>query len=151
VQGGETNHDRAGSPEPDTPFCQSRSLPSPQGPRMLQLNWTGRHCYRRPVSIQAASSFAPLFRADLGLDFNSAAALLDKSLHLAETETRTLPNGLRREIGVERPWCACRSPHPKSRYNHAREMTLQRRRRKSPLVMELINDRYCRSLRSVTP
>jgi hypothetical protein len=30
-------------------------------------------------------------------------------------------------------------------------LTLQRRRGKSPLAMESINDRYCRSLRGVTP
>jgi hypothetical protein len=40
--------------------------------------------------------------ADLGLRLNSAAALSDKLLRLAEAETRTLPNWLRREIGVER-------------------------------------------------
>jgi hypothetical protein len=30
-------------------------------------------------------------------------------------------------------------------------LTLQRRRGKSPLAMESINDRYCRSLRGETP
>jgi hypothetical protein len=41
---------------------------------MLQLNWTGRHRYREPVSIQAAASFAPLFPMPTSdFDFNSFA------------------------------------------------------------------------------
>ncbi|SIO64388.1 hypothetical protein SAMN05443247_10352 [Bradyrhizobium erythrophlei] len=68
---------------------------------MLQLNWTGRTVtvgrsrYRQQHSHRRSD-------ADLELDFNSAASLLDKLLDLAETETRPLPNWLRREIGVER-------------------------------------------------
>jgi hypothetical protein len=37
VQDGETTPIKARSPEPDTLFCQSRSLPSPEGLRRLQL------------------------------------------------------------------------------------------------------------------
>jgi hypothetical protein len=59
------------------------------------------HCYRRPASIQTAA-FARRPDADFELDFNGAAALSDKLLNLAETKTRTLPNRLHREIGVER-------------------------------------------------
>jgi hypothetical protein len=54
------------------------------------------------IRIKAAASFAPRFRRDLALDFNGVAALFNKSLPLAETKTRTLPNRVRREIGVER-------------------------------------------------
>jgi hypothetical protein len=68
---------------------------------MLQLNGqvdtvtVGRSRYRQRRSHRRSD-------ADLELDFNGAAALSDKSLNLAETETRTLPNQPRREIGVER-------------------------------------------------
>jgi hypothetical protein len=56
---------------------------------MLRLNWTGRTAtvgrsqYRRQHSHRRSD-------ADLELDFDAAVALSDKSLNLAETETRTL-------------------------------------------------------------
>ena len=92
---------------------------------MLQLNWTGRHCYRRPVSIRQQHHSHRRSDADLELDFNGAAALSDKSLNLAETETRTSPNRLRREIGVEGlPKHACRSRNRRFRRDDALENDL---------------------------
>ena len=89
---------------------------------MLQLDWTGRTVtvgrsrYRQQHSHRRSD-------ADLELDFNGAAS--DKSLNLAETETRTLPNRLRREIGVERlPKHACRSRNCKFRHDDALENDL---------------------------
>ena len=65
---------------------------------MLQLDWTGRHCYCRVVRESWQKHSHRCADADLGIDFNGAAALLDKLPDLAETETRTLPIWLRREI-----------------------------------------------------
>ncbi|WP_141688241.1 hypothetical protein [Bradyrhizobium paxllaeri] len=56
-----------------------------------------------PAGLNTGSSIrTAVSDDDLELDFNGAAALSDKSLNLAETETRTLAQPLRRQIGVER-------------------------------------------------
>jgi hypothetical protein len=62
----------------------------------------GRSTLLPSAGLDTGSSIRLPSDADLGLDSNSAAALVDKLLDLAGTETRTLPNRLRREIGVER-------------------------------------------------
>jgi hypothetical protein len=68
---------------------------------------------------------------------------LDKSPDLIET--KTLPNWLRLEIGVER----LRKHFVRHAASLLLRMTLRRRRGKSPLAMESINGRYCRSARGV--
>jgi hypothetical protein len=94
VEDDETNRDRAGAPEPDAPFCQSYSLPSLQGPGMLQSNWKGRTVtavrprYRRQHSYRRSDAgySSIVFRVSLAKPQVSARRVLEDDLAPPATE-----------------------------------------------------------------